>query len=84
MKVSIYSRTSTTDQNPINQSIVLTDWVRQRGWEVVRVYEEQESAWKAGHQRELAKLLDDARKKRFDSVLVWALDRLSREEPPQS
>jgi putative DNA-invertase from lambdoid prophage Rac len=81
MRVAIYSRTSTTDQNPVNQSIVLTDWAGQHGWEVVKVYEEQESAWKAGHQRELARLLDDARKRRFDMMLVWALDRLSREGP---
>jgi putative DNA-invertase from lambdoid prophage Rac len=45
------------------------------------VYEETESAWKAGHQRELTRLLDDARKRKFDAVLVWALDRLSREGP---
>jgi len=81
MRVSIYSRTSTTDQDPGNQSAVLTDWAEQRGYEVVAVYEEQESAWKAGHQRELANLLDDARKRKFDAVLVWALDRLSREGP---
>jgi len=81
MRVNIYSRTSTTDQNPVNQSLVLTGWAKQRGWEVVRIYEEQETASKDGHQRELAKLLDDARKRRFDAVLVWALDRLSREGP---
>jgi hypothetical protein len=81
MKVAIYSRTSTTDQNPVNQSMVLTDWAGQRGYDVVMVYEEQESAWKAGHQRELARLLEDARKRKFGAVLVWALDRLSREGP---
>ena len=81
MKVVIYSRTSTTDQNPVNQSMVLNEWAEQRGWEVVKVYEEQESAWKAGHQKELSRLLDDAGKRRFDMVLVWALDRLSREGP---
>jgi len=81
MKVAIYSRTSTTDQNPVNQSMVLSEWAKQRGYEVVTVYEEQESAWKAGHQRELARLLDDAQKRKFDAVLVWGLDRLSREGP---
>jgi len=81
VKVAIYSRASTTDQNPVNQSMVLTDWAKQRGWVVVEIYEEQESAWKAGHQRKLASLLEDARKRRFDAVLAWALDRLSREGP---
>lgn len=81
MKICIYSRVSTGDQDPTNQSAVLTEWAGQRGFDIVKVYEEQESAWKAGHQRELANLLDDARKRKFDAVLVWALDRLSREGP---
>ena len=79
MKVSIYSRVSSGDQNPTNQSVVLTDWANQRGFEVVKLYEEQESAWKSGHQRVLAELITDARRKKFQAVLVWALDRLSRE-----
>jgi len=60
---------------------VLTDWAKQRGYEVINIYSETESAWKNGHQKELSHLLDDARKRRFEAVLVWALDRLSREGP---
>jgi len=59
--------------------VVLSEWAKQRGFEVVKFYEEEESAWKSGHQRVLAGLIDDARKRRFEAVLVWALDRLSRE-----
>lgn len=44
-------------------------------------YSEAESAWKAGHQNELAQLIRDARRRKFEVVLVWALDRLSREGP---
>lgn len=79
MKVVIYSRVSTSQQDTQNQTLVLTEWAKQRGFEVVKVYEEEESAWKAGHQRQLAQLRTDAGKRRFDIVLVWALDRLSRE-----
>ncbi|MFC1860048.1 recombinase family protein [Chloroflexota bacterium] len=79
MKVCIYSRVSTSEQDTKNQSKVLTDWAEHRGFEVVKLYEEEESAWKSGHQRVLAKLIDDARQRRFQAVLVWALDRLSRE-----
>jgi putative DNA-invertase from lambdoid prophage Rac len=81
MKACIYSRISTGSQNTENQTVVLSKWAGQRGFEVVTVYEEEESGWKSGHQRVLAKLLDDARKRRFDVLLVWALDRLSREGP---
>ena len=78
-KAAIYCRVSTTDQSPENQKIVLVDWAKQRGFEVVAVYEEEESAWKSGHQRQLAQLLADARRRKFSIVLVWSLDRLSRE-----
>ncbi len=79
MKVCIYSRVSTGEQDTRNQSTVLADWATQRGYEVVKVYAEEESAWRNGHQRELTNLIADARRRKFQAVLVWALDRLSRE-----
>ena len=81
MKTVIYARVSTDEQDTENQIAQLVSWAASRGWEVTETYKESESAWKAGHQRELARLLDDARKRKFDTVLVWALDRLSREGP---
>jgi DNA invertase Pin-like site-specific DNA recombinase len=79
MRVCIYSRVSTCRQDTENQTLSLTEWAKGRGWEVVKIYEEYETAWKAGHQAELAQLKVDASHRRFDIVLVWALDRLSRE-----
>ena len=79
MRVCIYSRVSTSRQDTENQSMALLEWAKQRGWVIVKVYEEYETAWKAGHQVELAQLKADAVRRRFDIVLVWALDRLSRE-----
>lgn len=78
VKAVIYSRVSTGQQDTANQSVVLTDWAEQRGYEVVKVYQEEESAWRNGHQKQLAALLADARLRRFQAVLVWSLDRLSR------
>ena len=78
-KASIYVRVSTGAQDTANQLSVLKDWAKRRGFEILRVYSEEESAWKVGHQRELARLLQDSRKRKFDVLLVWALDRLSRE-----
>jgi DNA invertase Pin-like site-specific DNA recombinase len=77
--VCIYSRVSTSRHDTENQSIALIEWAKQRDWEIVKTYEEYETAWKAGHQVELAQLKADAVRRRFDIVLVWALDRLSRE-----
>ena len=63
MKVCIYGRVSSSGQDTENQVVVLANWADQRGYEVVRVYQESESAWKAGHQGELARLIVDAKKK---------------------
>ena len=79
MKCCIYCRVSTSEQELENQLLVLTEWAEQRGFQVLKVYQEEESAWRAGHQRELAQLVADARRCRFRVVLIWALDRLSRE-----
>lgn len=79
MRAVIYSRVSGKGQDAENQTMTLTEWAKHRGFELVGVYEEEESAWKAGHQRALAQLLADARKSKFTIVLVWALDRLSRQ-----
>jgi putative DNA-invertase from lambdoid prophage Rac len=79
MKCCIYCRVSTSEQELVNQVMALTEWAHQRGLDVVQVYHEEESAWRAGHQRELSRLVVDARKRKFQVVLVWALDRLSRE-----
>lgn len=45
------------------------------------VFELQESAWRGVHQRVLTEVYDHARKDKFEVLLVWALDRLSREGP---
>ena len=79
MRVALYVRVSSDEQSVENQLIQLKAWVTSRGWEIVAIYQESESAWKAGHQAELARLKADAAKRKFDAVLVWALDRLSRE-----
>lgn len=79
MKAVIYARVSSDQQDAANQIEPLEAWAKQRGFEVVAVYREAESAWKAGHQAELAKLISEARRGNFGIVLVWSLDRLSRE-----
>lgn len=83
---ALYLRVSTDDQDTDNQLIALTEWLRGRGVEIVAVYQEKESAWKAGHQAELARLRADSKKRarKFDHVVVWALDRLSRQGALQS
>ena len=77
-KVIIYLRVSTAEQTVENQLPALEKWIGDRGYDLVGVYQENESAWKSGHQRELARLFADLRRRKADICLVWALDRLSR------
>ncbi len=78
-KAVIYLRVSSSEQTTENQLPALEKWVADRGHELVEVYSENESAWKSGRQRELARLFADLPKRKVDICLVWALDRLSRE-----
>jgi DNA invertase Pin-like site-specific DNA recombinase len=79
IKAAIYCRVSRPEQDPENQLGVLQEMAAARDWEVVEIYREEETAWQAGHQHELARLTRAARGFRFRIVLVWALDRLSRQ-----
>ena len=79
MKAAVYLRVSSSEQDTSNQLPALEAYARNRGYELVEVYQETESAWKAGHQKELSRLLKDAQRGKFKVILVWALDRLSRE-----
>lgn len=78
-KIIIYTRVSTKEQTTENQLPVLEKWVTDRGYELVEIYSENESAWHCGHQRELARLFNDLRRRKVDICLVWSLDRLSRQ-----
>ena len=81
MKAALYLRVSTTEQNVDNQLPALEAYADSWGWQIVETYRENESVWRAGHQRELARLLADIRggKRKYDVLLIWALDRLSRQ-----
>ena len=78
-RVALYLRVSTKEQHFDNQLQPLEQFCKQRGFEIAKVYAENESAWQAGHQREWARLMHDAEARRFNAVVVWALDRVTRQ-----
>jgi DNA invertase Pin-like site-specific DNA recombinase len=80
-RVAIYARVSTDKkgQDPENQLRQLRTWCGHMGYEIVHEYVENESGAKGADRRpKYAQLFDDAARRKFDMVLVWALDRLSR------
>ena len=80
-RAAIWLRVSDPGQHTGNQLPDLQAWAERRGLEVVRVYQVQESAWRGAHQKQLTQVYKDARAGRFKTLLIWALDRLSREGP---
>jgi DNA invertase Pin-like site-specific DNA recombinase len=81
LQVAIYARVSTSNkgQSPENQLVQLCTWCERMGHTVVRKYVEYESGGKGADQRpQYAQLFADAARREFDMVLVWALDRFSR------
>lgn len=78
---AILVRVSGPDQHTENQLPDLQAWAECRGLEVAVTYQFQESARKGAHLKQLAQVYGDARAGRIQILLVWALDRLSREGP---
>jgi len=80
--VAIYARVSTDDkgQNTENQLLQLRAWCARVGYPVVREYVEHENGGKgAEYRKQLAAMFADAARREFDLLLVWSLDRFSRE-----
>jgi hypothetical protein len=80
--VAIYARVSTDDkgQTPDNQLLQLRAWCDRMGYPVVREYVEHEKGGKgAEYRKQLAAMFAGAARREFDLLLVWSLDRLSRE-----
>src|SRR5271163_2879639 len=78
MKVAIYARVSTTKQDNENQLAQLREFAAKQDWELFDGYIDQESGSTADRP-EFQRMFADASKRKFDVLLFWALDRLSRE-----
>jgi DNA invertase Pin-like site-specific DNA recombinase len=76
---AIYARVSTKDkgQDTENQLIQLRDYCQRQGWQYVE-YIDQASG-KTRDRDAFKRLFADASRRLFDVVVVWALDRLTRE-----
>lgn len=71
--------TDTRGQDPELQRADLERVCQQRGWEIVKVYGVEESAFGKRPREQFQAMLEDARKGKFDVLVVWSLDRFSRE-----
>lgn len=77
-RVALYQRCSTTDQNVEMQDTDLKQDCEQRGLTVYKVYVDKGISGAKDKRPALDALMSDARKRRFDAVLVWRSDRFAR------
>jgi DNA invertase Pin-like site-specific DNA recombinase len=78
VKCGIYVRVSTGKQDSDNQLDQLRDFARSQGWIVSAMYADQLTG-KHSDREQFKQMFQDASKRRFDILLFWSLDRLSRE-----
>lgn len=76
-RAAIYLRVSSIDQHPETQLHDLEAMAQQRGLEIVQRYTDRITGTR-GRRPGLDQLMADARRHRFDVLLVWACDRLAR------
>jgi DNA invertase Pin-like site-specific DNA recombinase len=77
MKAAIYARVSTVEQTVENQRLELSRYCEARGWTSTEYLDAGVSGAKESRPA-LDHLLTDARRRRFDTLVVWRLDRLGR------
>ncbi len=77
-RAAIYLRVSTLDQHPETQVHDLRSMAAQRNLEIVKEYVDHGISGTRARRPGLDELMKDARRGRFDIVLVWASDRVAR------
>src|ERR1051326_8645660 len=76
-RAGLYARVSTNDQQTLSmQSRAMREYAARRGWTIAMQFREVGSGAAKREARE--KLLEAARRREIDVVLVWRLDRWGR------
>jgi len=80
-RVALYARVSTTDQNCELQVTELREYARRRAWEIVGEFVDTGWSGTLANRPEFHRLMQDARRRAFDAVIVYKLDRWGRSLP---
>jgi DNA invertase Pin-like site-specific DNA recombinase len=80
MRIALYARVSKDDgrQDVENQLNELRQFSQRSGWNITEEYIDRASG-KTADRPQFRRMFEDASRRKFDLVLFWALDRLSRE-----
>jgi DNA invertase Pin-like site-specific DNA recombinase len=79
-RAALYVRVSTDRQTVENQINRLTEIAKARGWEIVETYNDAGISGAKGRDKRpgLDRMLNDAKRRKFDVLMGWAIDRLGR------
>ena len=79
-RAALYVRVSTDQQSVESQVRELREVAERRGWSIVEVYRDAGISGAKGRDQRpgLDAMLNDAGRRRFDVLMVWAIDRLGR------
>ena len=77
-KVALYCRVSTTDQYPENQVRVLTDLAQKNDAEIVATFIDKGISGVKKDRDALNQMISAARSRKFNTLYVLSIDRLSR------
>jgi DNA invertase Pin-like site-specific DNA recombinase len=80
MRAALYLRVSTDQQTTDNQERELREVADRSGWEIVQVYRDHGISGAKGRDKRPAfdALCRDAIRRKFNIVMAWSVDRLSR------
>src|SRR5260370_26163361 len=80
IRTAYYLRVSTEAQELENQRAEVTTFLERRGWKLVHAFEDVMSGGKREKDRPgFAAMFKAAHQRKFDILVFWALDRLTRE-----
>jgi DNA invertase Pin-like site-specific DNA recombinase len=80
IRAACYLRVSTETQELDNQRAEIMPFIERRGWKLVHTFEDVMSGRKTEKDRPgFAAMLKAAHQRKFDIVVFWALDRLTRQ-----
>jgi len=77
-RIAIYARVSTMDQSTESQLLDLRRYTQERNWHTFKEYCDNGISGTKDSRPALNELMNDAKKRRFDVVLVWRFDRFAR------
>src|ERR1700722_9788935 len=77
-RAALYCRVSTVDQHPETQLLDLRQFAAQRELQIVETYTDHGVSGTKARRPQLDLMMEDARRHKFDAVLVWSCDRLAR------